>query len=74
VVIEGYADPVGTPAFNEWLSDKRARAVADHLAARGVERARLTIRALGSSRLVCDDDTPACRARNRRAEAATVPR
>jgi outer membrane protein OmpA-like peptidoglycan-associated protein len=52
----------------------RARTVADHLVARGVARERLTIRALGSTRLVCNDDTPACRARNRRAEAASVRR
>jgi peptidoglycan-associated lipoprotein len=73
-VIEGFADPTGSPSYNEWLSEMRALNAVDHLVKRGVERSRLTIRPLGATRLVCTEANRECRARNRRAEAVSIRR
>lgn len=68
-LIEGYADPRGSAQYNDWLSGERAGEVADYLAKRGVARSRLTTKAYGFSRLLCEEKTQECWARNRRAEA-----
>ena len=45
--IAGHADESGSQEHNQDLSERRARAVADHLQERGVEAARLAVRAFG---------------------------
>ena len=47
VLVEGYADRVGTPASNRTLSELRAQVVADALAQRGIDRRRITLRPRG---------------------------
>ena len=44
VLVEGYSDPTNTPQQNRALSQARAEAVANALAARGVDRSRITLR------------------------------
>lgn len=68
-LIEGYANPRGSAQYNDRLSGERAREVADYLAKRGVARSRLTTKAYGFTRLLCEEKTQECWARNRRAEA-----
>ena len=46
--IQGHTDSLGSAASNDDLSLRRARSVADFLAAEGVERSRLQVRGLGS--------------------------
>ncbi len=41
VVITGHTDPVGSATYNQGLSERRAQAVADYLAARGVPERRI---------------------------------
>ena len=65
--IEGYASPEGRPAYNQALSERRARAVRDYLTARGIAPSRLTITAYGEERLKYDSSQEATRALNRRA-------
>jgi outer membrane protein OmpA-like peptidoglycan-associated protein len=68
VRIEGHTDNVGGAAYNRDLSRRRAQAVVDHLAARGVARARLVAEGFGFDRPVADNATALGRAKNRRVE------
>jgi outer membrane protein OmpA-like peptidoglycan-associated protein len=75
VVLEGHADSIGTDAYNDDLSRRRAEAVAQELVARGVRRDRLGIESFGKRRPVAPNtlsdgrDNPPGRALNRRVEA-----
>ncbi|TRD11444.1 OmpA family protein [Erythrobacter insulae] len=45
--VYGFTDTTGTAAFNQQLSERRAKAVADYIAARGVARSRMATRGYG---------------------------
>jgi outer membrane protein OmpA-like peptidoglycan-associated protein len=47
VVAVGYSDGVGSPQYNKRLSARRAKAVGDYLAGKGVAAERLQLVALG---------------------------
>ena len=49
VDVYGFTDTTGSDALNQCLSEQRAQAVADYLAARGVARGRLATRGYGES-------------------------
>jgi outer membrane protein OmpA-like peptidoglycan-associated protein len=72
ITVEGHADGVGSRRYNQSLSEARAHAVIDVLAAGGVARDRLHSRAYGKdrplepNRLADGQDNPDGRARNRR--------
>jgi len=67
VVIEGHTDSTGTDAYNQGLSERRARAIVDRLInTHGIPAARLTAVGYGESRPLVANDTPANRANNRR--------
>ncbi len=51
VVIEGHADPSGTPEGNMELSQKRAEIARDYLVANGVDAARLEVTPFGDTHL-----------------------
>jgi outer membrane protein OmpA-like peptidoglycan-associated protein len=68
VTIEGHTDSVGSDAMNQSLSEKRAAAVRDYLASRGIAANRMTVTGLGETTPVATNDTPAGRQQNRRVE------
>jgi len=68
VFVCGYTDATGSDEHNLKLSLKRAQAVADYLAARQVDKARLQIRGFGKDYAVESNATPAGRTLNRRTE------
>lgn len=68
IEIEGHTDWVGSDAYNEGLSERRARAVVDWLAARGVSRERLSADGRGESEPIATNATAAGRQMNRRVE------
>ncbi len=69
--IEGHTDDVGTAAFNQTLSEKRAAAVREALVSQfSVPPARLVTKGFGLTRPLESNDTVAGRARNRRVELA----
>ncbi len=68
VRIEGFTDDVGSSRANHRLSEQRAHAVLDWLAAHGVNREQMTARGYGESRPVASNATEDGRARNRRVE------
>jgi outer membrane protein OmpA-like peptidoglycan-associated protein len=68
IAIEGHTDGVGSEALNQTLSDKRAAAVRDYLANRGLPADRMTTTGLGETAPVATNDTAAGRQQNRRVE------
>ena len=68
VVVEGHTDSVGSEAYNQKLSERRAEAVKRYLVAQGIDGSRVTMRGYGKSKPVADNGTAAGRAKNRRAE------
>ncbi len=66
VTLEGHADERGTREYNLALGARRAKAVHDYLASRGVDPRRLRTVSYGKERPValCDDES--CWAQNRR--------
>ncbi len=68
ISVEGHTDSIGTDAYNQRLSERRAEAVADYLAAGGIARSRMSARGYGESRPVASNATEDGRAQNRRVE------
>lgn len=73
IEIEGHTDSVGSEAMNQALSEKRAAAVRDYLASRGVPSGRVTMAGLGESTPVASNETAAGRQQNRRVELVIAP-
>ncbi|MBB3877713.1 OmpA family protein [Sphingomonas pseudosanguinis] len=71
--VYGHTDSTGSDSYNQALSERRAVAVADYLASRGVQPARIGTRGFGKSQPVASNDTDAGRAANRRVEIKIVP-
>ena len=68
IVIEGHTDFTGPEAYNQVLSERRAKAVVEYLFSRGVGPSQLQIAGFGESRPVADNSTRAGRALNRRVD------
>ncbi|KGQ20794.1 OmpA domain protein [Lysobacter dokdonensis DS-58] len=66
--IDAFTDGQGEAAANKELSQRRANAVRDALAAGGVPKSRMQATGKGESSPIASDDTAAGRARNRRVE------
>ena len=66
--VEGHTDSVGTPEFNQKLSEERAGAVRDYLVQQGVNTASITSAGLGEGTPIADNATAAGRQKNRRVE------
>jgi len=49
VEITGHADRIGAPGYNRHLSERRAQAVRDYLAAQGLDSTKITTRGVGST-------------------------
>jgi len=72
IQISGYTDGLGTEKYNNKLSDKRAKACADYLIKKGVDKARISFVSFGKCcpvemELINGRDNPDGRGRNRRA-------
>ncbi len=69
VEVAGHTDAVGTDAYNQRLSECRAKVVADYLTGNGVSTERIAgVNGYGESRPIDTNDTAEGRARNRRTE------
>lgn len=64
--ITGYTDNSGTPKYNQWLSERRAKAVYDYLVEKGVGTERMSYRGAGAENPIGDNSTEAGRKQNRR--------
>lgn len=73
--VEGHTDSVGTDAYNQKLSERRADAVREVLVKRyGVSSERVSAVGYGETRPVADNATESGRAVNRRVEAEVEAR
>ncbi len=66
--IEGHTDSDGNNAFNQKLSEERAKAVMDLLISNGIDASRLEFKGYGESKPVDSNATPEGKANNRRVE------
>lgn len=73
IEVAGHTDSVGTDAYNQALSERRANAVGNYLMSRGLMRDRFIIVGAGESRPIASNDTESGRAQNRRVEITLVP-
>lgn len=64
--LQGYADDPGNYPKNVALSDRRASAVMEYLASKGVDPRRMWAKGYGKERLVRDCADISCKALNRR--------
>jgi outer membrane protein OmpA-like peptidoglycan-associated protein len=71
--VYGHTDSTGSDAFNQTLSESRARTVAGYLTSRSVSAARIRSQGFGETMPIGDNATPEGRAKNRRVEIKIVP-
>lgn len=66
--VEGHTDSIGSVEYNDKLSLRRAKSVADYLEKGGIDGKRMTEKGFGKSQPVASNDTAEGRAQNRRVE------
>ena len=68
VIVEGYTDSVGSAAFNQTLSERRAQSVRNALVRKGVDPTRIVAQGYGKEYPVANNSSDSGRAQNRRVE------
>ena len=68
VIATGHTDSIGTPAYNQKLSDRRAAAVKAYLVSKGIAAAKITTLGKGESQPVATNKTKEGRQKNRRVD------
>ena len=68
--VQGHTDNVGNDAYNQTLSEARAKAVVTWLTQHGVAADRLTAKGYGKTKPVADNGSDEGGAKNRRVEIA----
>lgn len=68
VMITGHTDSIGSDAYNQGLSERRANTVRDYLISQGADPQKLQVQGLGESQPAYTNDTKAGRQMNRRVE------
>jgi OOP family OmpA-OmpF porin len=72
VIATGHTDSVGTDAYNQKLSVRRADAVKKYLVSKGIADNRIQIEGKGESQPVADNKTDDGRAKNRRVQIEVI--
>ena len=73
IVVAGYTDSVGSDAYNQKLSEDRARSVADFLVNKKVNPVRIELVGFGEKNPVASNKTSEGRSLNRRVEITLFP-
>jgi len=68
IQVIGHTDSSGAAAYNQVLSEKRAKAVAAYLVSQGVDAERISSKGMGETQPIADNGTSEGRAKNRRVE------
>ena len=66
--VDGHTDSVGSDAYNQQLSEKRAASVRDYLVQQGLPMSSATVMGFGKTQPVASNATAAGRQQNRRVE------
>jgi len=72
IEISGHTDNIGAAAYNQKLSENRAKAVVDFLLQKGIDAERLQFMGYGMTQPVASNDTDQGRQQNRRTEFKVV--
>ena len=72
IIAVGHTDSVGTDAYNQKLSVRRAEAVKAYLVSKGIEKNRIYTEGKGEKQPVASNKTAEGRAKNRRVEIEVV--
>ncbi|MDQ2139749.1 OmpA family protein [Alcaligenaceae bacterium A4P071] len=72
IIAVGHTDSIGTDAYNQRLSERRAASVKQYLVSRGVDANRVYTEGKGESQPVASNATREGRAQNRRVEIEIV--
>jgi OOP family OmpA-OmpF porin len=68
VIATGHTDSIGTEAYNQKLSERRAAAVKDYLVSKGIPASKVTTIGKGESQPVATNKTAEGRQKNRRVD------
>ncbi len=68
VHVNGHTDRHGSDAYNQKLSERRAKTVGNYLQSQGVDNNKIIEKGFGESKMLCTDKTKACDVKNRRVE------
>jgi OOP family OmpA-OmpF porin len=68
IVIGGHTDSIGTPEYNQKLSERRAQSVLDYFVKKGIDKNRMNAVGYGETKPIADNKTKDGRALNRRVE------
>lgn len=71
--VYGHTDSVGSDAYNQTLSERRAGSVGQYLLSQGVDGRRVYTQGFGKTRPIASNDTEAGRQQNRRVELQLAP-
>jgi OOP family OmpA-OmpF porin len=72
IIAVGHTDSVGSDAYNQKLSIRRAEAVKAYLVSKGIDKSRVYTEGKGEKQPVADNKTKEGRAKNRRVEIEVV--
>ena len=72
VIAIGHADSVGSDAYNQRLSVRRAESVKAYLVSKGIEANRVYTEGKGEKQPIADNKTKEGRAKNRRVEIEVI--
>ena len=72
LITTGHTDSIGSDAYNQRLSVRRANAVKAYLVAQGIPADRIVVEGKGETKPVATNKTAAGRAQNRRVEVEVV--
>lgn len=68
VIATGHTDSVGTDAYNQKLSERRATTVKEYMVSQGISAAKITMLGKGETQPVATNKTAEGRAKNRRVD------